>query len=189
MSSSSGFSSLLLRLDPLPVHEHLVGARHLHVAEHVRVTPDQLLDDPLGDVVDVPCTVVGRELRVERDLEQDVAELLAQPLTVVGVDRVEDLVRLLQQVAGEGGVGLLPVPRAPVRRPEPRHHAHEIQQAGPRLRRGHRAARNVGQEVVALGHEPAFEPVEPVDPLDPVEPEPPAGSWAVLRIGSTSPLS
>jgi len=85
--------------------------------------------------------------------------------------------------AGEGGVGLLPVPRAPVRRPEPRHHAHEIEQAGPRLRRGHRSARNVGQEVVALGHEPAFEPVEPL------ELEPPAGSWAVLRIGSTSPVS
>jgi hypothetical protein len=88
--------ALLLRLDPLPVDEHLVRPGHLDLAEHVGVPPDQLLDDALGDVVDVPRALVGRHLRVEHDLEQHVSELLAQAFAIIGIDRVEHLVRLLQ---------------------------------------------------------------------------------------------
>ncbi len=120
--------SLLLGLDALPVHEHLVGTGDRDVAEHVRVAPDELGDDPLGHVVDVPPSLVGRHLRVEHDLEQEVAELVAEAVVVVAVDGVEDLVRLLQQVPGERPVILLGVPRAPAGTAQARHHAHEVEQ-------------------------------------------------------------
>src|SRR5581483_6681527 len=107
--------ALLLRLDPLPVHEDLVGPGDPYVPEHMRVPADQLRDDPARDVVDVPRAVVGGHLGVERDLEQQVAELLAKAIPVVGVDRVEDLVGLLEQMAGEGPVRLLAVPGASAR--------------------------------------------------------------------------
>ena len=59
---------------------------------------------------------------MEHDLEQQVAQLLLEVVVGLGlgvgaavahcVERLEHLVGLLEQVAGEGGVGLLGVPRA-----------------------------------------------------------------------------
>ena len=122
-------------LELLPVDEHLVGAGDLHLAEHVRMAVDELLDEPSGDVVDVPAALVGGDLRMEDHLEQHVAELVADRGVVARVDRLDQLVRLLQQVPGEGAVGLLGVPRTPARAAEPRHDPHEIEQPLALLRR------------------------------------------------------
>ena len=86
---------------PLPVDEDLVGAGDPAVAEHVRVAMDQLGHDPLGHVVDVPPALLRRDLRVERHLQQQVAELVADRVVVAAVDGVEQLVRLLQEVPGQ----------------------------------------------------------------------------------------
>ena len=58
----------LRRLDRVPVLLDLVRAGHADVAEHVRVPADQLVGDPLGDVVDRVAGAVGplgRDLGVE----------------------------------------------------------------------------------------------------------------------------
>ena len=102
-------------LELLPVHEHLVGAGDLDLAEHVRMAVHELLDEALRDVVDVPPTVVGGHLRMEHDLQQHVAELVAHRVVVAGVDRLEQLVGLLEQVPREALMGLLGVPGTPVR--------------------------------------------------------------------------
>ena len=81
------------------------GVGDLGVAEHVRVAVDELGDEPVGDVVDVPASFLRGDLRVEGHLEQQVAELVADRGVVVGVDRLEQLVRLLQQVARERARG------------------------------------------------------------------------------------
>ena len=132
MSSStpgaSPRSAFLLGLDAFPVHEDLVGARHRHVAEHVWVAPDQLSDDAVGHVVDVPPSLVGGHLRVEHDLQQQVAELVAEAFVVAPVDRVEDLVGLLEQVPGQRAVVLFRVPRTPAGPPKPGHHPDEVEQ-------------------------------------------------------------
>jgi hypothetical protein len=168
--------ALLLGLDPLPVHEDLVRAGDLDLPEHVRVPPDQLLHDPARDVVHVPRAFVGRHLRVEDDLQQDVAELLAQAIAVVRVDRVEHLVGLLEEVAREARVVLLEVPGTPARAAEPRHHPHEIQQSLAELGGRDRSLGDVREEVVvAGGHGPVVTGAVS-----------PAGSSAVLRIGTTS---
>ena len=59
-----------------------------------------------GDVVEGEVAGLLGDHRVEVDLQQQVAELLAQVLGVTGVDRLEGLVGLLEQVAGQGPVGL-----------------------------------------------------------------------------------
>ena len=142
-------SAGLLGLEPLPVHEHLVGAAHLDLAEHVRVPMDQLLDQPLRHVVHVPPAVVGRDLRVERDLEQQIAELVADRVGVIGVDRLEQLVRLLEQVARERLVRLLRVPRAAARRTQPRLHADQVEETRSALAGRDGTFGNVGE---ALAH-------------------------------------
>ena len=80
--------------------------------------------------------------RVEVDLQQQVAELLAQVLaSVAGVDRLEGLVGLLEQVARQRPVGLLALPRA--LGAQPAHHRQELQQrlAGGRWRHPSRQSR------------------------------------------------
>ena len=92
--------------------------------------------------------VVGGDLRVERHLQQQVAELVADRVVVVGVDRLEQLVRLLEEVPRERAMGLLAVPRAPVRRPQPRLHLRRGRATLPALRGRDRAVGDVGEQVV-----------------------------------------
>ena len=63
---------------------------------------------PACDVVDGPSGVVLLgDARVEDDLKKEVAELLAQRLAVAGLDRLDGLVRLLDEVRRQRGVRLL----------------------------------------------------------------------------------
>ncbi len=71
-----------------------------------------LARDPLRDVVGAePAALLG-ELREEEDLEEQVAELVAQRARRALVERRERLVGLFEQVRLEGFEGLFPVPRA-----------------------------------------------------------------------------
>jgi hypothetical protein len=105
------------RLELFPVHQDLLGPGDVDLAEHVGMAVDQLLHQPLGDIVDVPPAVIGRQLGVEHHLEQHIAELIAHRVVVVGFDRLDQLVRLLQEMASQRAMGLLGVPRASVGRP------------------------------------------------------------------------
>ena len=106
-----------------------VGGRGIDIAEHMGVAPDQFAADPLGHLLDAEGPGFGSQRGVEHHLQQQVAQFLFH----VGVGRmigfprrsvrwhrldgVERLVGLLQQVLGQGVVGLLPIPRA--LRPQP----------------------------------------------------------------------
>ena len=105
------------------------------VAEDVRVAPVQLRDQVGGDVLDVEAAGLRGDLRVEVDLQQQVAELLAQVLEVTGVDGLERLVGLLEEVAGERAVRLLALPGA--LGAQPAHHRQELQQRLAGCRWGH----------------------------------------------------
>ena len=78
----------------------------------------ELVVDRAGDVGQREPALLRRQRGMEHDLEQQVAQLLLEVvvpgagLDVEPVDRVEDLVGLLQQVARERLVRLLPIPRA-----------------------------------------------------------------------------
>jgi hypothetical protein len=123
------------------------------------MTVDQLLDQPLGDVVDVPSAFVGRDLGVEGDLQQEIAELITHGSVVVGVDRRQELVGLLQEMAREGAVRLLAIPRASIGFPQPRLDLHQVEEPPAAPRRRHRPDGDVIGRVAGHHDGEATEPV------------------------------
>jgi len=132
-----------------PATPAMVGEAALRATAEERL---ELAHDALGHVVDVPRTLVGRDPRVEDNLQQHVAQLLAQPLAIVGVDRLERLVRLLEQVPGERAVRLLPVPRAATGCTQTSHHADEVKEPFAAAARWDRPLGDV-PELVVTAHE------------------------------------
>jgi hypothetical protein len=109
-----GRVALLVLLDALPLRQNI--AIDGLAREDVRVAADQLRREVARDVAQVERALLARELGVDDDLEEQVAELLAQPAAVAGVERVEDLVRLLEDERPQARVRLLAVPGAAVGR-------------------------------------------------------------------------
>ena len=85
----------------------------------------QLLVDLPQHVGDFELTGFGGDVGMEGHLHQQVAKLLRQLGRVALVDGFQGLVGLLQQVALEGLVGLLPVPRAAAGGAKPGHDVDE----------------------------------------------------------------
>ena len=75
--------------------------------------------DLLDDVGDIEFPVFGGELRVKNDLQQQIAQFVGKFPRIAGVERVEHLVSLFDQVSSERIVRLLAIPRAPVGCAEP----------------------------------------------------------------------
>ena len=108
----------LAGLDPLPLAVHVRGGTRLGLAEHVGMAPDDLGRDRRPDVGHVEHALLGGELRVEDDLEEEIPELTGELRRGTALERVVDLVRLLEQVVAQRLVRLLPVPRTAVGLPE-----------------------------------------------------------------------
>ena len=114
--------SLLLRLLPLlPYGVQVVG--RILAREHVRVAGDQLVADASRHVIDGERVPLRGDLRVERDLQEEVAELLAEVVIGARLDRVHHLGGLFDQVVQQRRMRLLGVPRAAC--PQRVHHRHE----------------------------------------------------------------
>ena len=117
--------SFLDRLQPFPVLVDLIGAGDLGVGEHVRVPADELVDEVRRHLVDrkgLGRRQLGGQPSMEQHLQQQVAELLAKQWQVGGLDRLERLVRLFEQVSSQRIVRLLGVPGAAARRSQAVHH-------------------------------------------------------------------
>ena len=80
----------------------------------MRVAADDLRREGRLHVAQVEHALLRGELRVQHDLEQQVAELAGELGRGPGLERVVDLVGLLEQVVPQRRVGLLAVPRAAV---------------------------------------------------------------------------
>jgi hypothetical protein len=106
-------------LDGLPVAQHLAGGVGGLVGEDVRVPAHHLVGHPGDDVGDGEAPLPGGDLRMEDDLEKEVAQLARQLGVVPFVDGLEDLVGLLDGHGLEALVGLLAVPRAASGRAQP----------------------------------------------------------------------
>ena len=79
------------------------------------MAPHQLVGDGACDVGEPERARLGGDLGVEDDLQEQVAELVAQRCRVAAVDRLEHLVRLLDHVGPQALVCLLAIPRAAAR--------------------------------------------------------------------------
>src|SRR5690606_7914530 len=81
-------------------------------SEHVRVSADHLAADRLDHAVETEVLLSLADRRMEDDLKQQIAELAAVLRGVVGVERLEHLVGLLDQVGSQRVEGLGAIPRA-----------------------------------------------------------------------------
>ena len=112
------------RLDRFPLGR-IGGA-----GEDVRVASFHLVGDRRGNVGEGEMPGVGGDLRMEDDLEQQIAEFFAQVGDVVAGHRVGDLVRLLDGVRRDRREGLDAVPVAPAGPAQPRHGGDEARHGG-----------------------------------------------------------
>ena len=94
--------------------KHLAGPAHLDVGEHVGMPAHQLLGNGSHDVVGAERALLAHELPQEDDLEQQIAELFAERRAIADIDGVDDLARLLENVAAQALRVLLAVPGAAV---------------------------------------------------------------------------
>ena len=101
---------LLGKLDLVPDLEHLVGAPGICIAKHVRVTADELGVDIVRHIGQRKLAGVRRNLRMQYDLHEHVAQLLAQMRSIIGLDAVERLVGFLDHVLANAVVRLLDAP-------------------------------------------------------------------------------
>ena len=116
-------------LDLFPVAEHLADGRGLRVAEHVRVAAHDLRRDGPVHVAQVEDARFRGVLRVQDNLEEEIAKLAGQLRRGPALKGVVDLVRLLQEERTERQVGLLAVPRAAIGRAQAGHDPREAVRA------------------------------------------------------------
>jgi hypothetical protein len=91
---------LFTGLHLLPHLDDLGGVVRLARAKDVRVAADELRVDLPGHVVESEIAALRRELGMEDDLDEHVAEFLAHVRDVIPVDRVEQLAAFVDQAAG-----------------------------------------------------------------------------------------
>ena len=97
------------------------------------MTVDQLLGHAVHHVLHGEAAGLRFDLGVEHHLHQHVPQLLAHGVGIVPVDGVQHLVGLLQKIAADGGVGLLPVPGAAPRGAQQPHDLQKVLVAVTRL--------------------------------------------------------
>jgi hypothetical protein len=83
------------------------------------MAPDDLRGNRGLHVGEIEHTGLGGELRMEDDLQPEVAQLARELGRGTGLERVVDLVRLLEEMLAQRSVGLLAIPRAAVGRAQP----------------------------------------------------------------------
>ena len=108
-----GGLSLLLPLEDFPVGEDLIAGVGGHgAAEHMGMAEDHFLRHAVHHVCHGEAAPLLLHDGVEHHLHENVPQLLAHVRRAVLVQRVDDLVCLLQEIPADGLMGLLGVPGA-----------------------------------------------------------------------------
>ena len=116
------------------------------VAEHMRMAADHFLRDRLDDAAEVKGALFLGDARVKGDLQQKIAQLLAQIDKIVARDRVGDLIGLLDRIGRDRCEGLRKIPAtAGFRRAQGRHDVDQTLNVGGRLHAGSGAGGRIGK--------------------------------------------
>ncbi len=75
-----------------------MGSIGFHGSEDVGVAADHFFVDPRNDVGDVEASGFPGDIRVEQDLEEEVAEFFDQFVWATVLESIEDFVSFLNQV-------------------------------------------------------------------------------------------
>ena len=87
----------------------------------MRMPADQLAVQMVKHIGNREVSFVRRHLRIEQNLQQQIAQFFGQMRKVAALNRVENLVGLFQRVFANGVERLFAVPGASARSPQPRH--------------------------------------------------------------------
>src|SRR5881396_2619225 len=120
-------------LNPFPLCPHRLDGLRIGLAEDMWVAPDQLFHDPLRHDCKIEGASFPRQLAMENNLEQQVAQFLGHLVVVRSFDGVQQFVHFLDGVITERAMILFAVPRTAGRRTEPGHDGQEFVDAGPWL--------------------------------------------------------
>ncbi|MNN07168.1 hypothetical protein D3C81_1199860 [compost metagenome] len=106
---------------------HVRRAVQVAIGEHVWMAAHQLVGNAVDHLVETEALLFAGQLRVVDDLEQQVAELLAQVGEVATLDGVGDFIGFFQGVGDDARVVLLQVPRAAMLRiAQARHQVQQV---------------------------------------------------------------
>ncbi len=78
------------------------------------VAPDQLGIDAMQNFTHEEVFILSRNLGMQTDLQQQIAQFLAQVLAIFLVQGFQDLVSLLQKIGAQAQMGLFSVPGAAI---------------------------------------------------------------------------
>ena len=130
-------------LERFPVARLRIGIGDIGVAENVRMPAPHLVGDRFDDPVEIECATLLGHARMEHDLQQQVAEFVAQVGHVIAIDGIGDFVRLLDGVGRDGRERLCDVPWAARSRiAQPRHDGEQRIDAIARRRVAHNQSRH-----------------------------------------------
>ena len=105
---------LLLLFHPLPETENFGRGFHVFRTENMRVPADHLLRDLMNDIMECKRAALLRNDRLQSNVHQQIAHLLAHPAVVFRLNGIHQFGALLHQAFLEGLVRLLAIPRAAV---------------------------------------------------------------------------
>ena len=121
--------------DDFPVAEDLSGVFGALFSEDVGMAANHFLIDFADDVGDGEAAFFVGDLGMEKDLEEQVAELFGELGVIGGLERVEDFVGFLDKIRAKSGVSLFAVPGAAPGRAQTRHDGDQFFERGTDTRR------------------------------------------------------
>ena len=133
----ASLQALFLRLDLAPQGADLVRRQIARIPEHMGMAPDQLGGDGLHHAAEIERALFLRHLRMEHDLQQQIAQFLAQVAEIAPCDRISDLIGFFDRIGRDGREILFQIPRAAGDRRA--QGGHDLEEAGNVARSFHRA--------------------------------------------------
>ncbi len=113
------FSPFFRAFDLLPLPEHLRAFRGSRISENMRMAPDELLANPLDDLLETEGLSFARHVRVHDYVKKQIAQFLSQISVIRLLYGLDGLVAFLDERRTQAFMRLLPIPRATSGRTKP----------------------------------------------------------------------
>ena len=105
-------AAFLLQFYLLPVDFNLVRIVGFYRAEHMGMAENQFGIERIGHIADIESTLLARNLGIEYDVEQDIAQLFFDVGHIFGKNSIAQFVHLLDGIGAKTLKGLLAIPWA-----------------------------------------------------------------------------